>query len=251
MGKVEQHTVHVRVRRQDGGEHSAVGAADVDDRSGAIQRQGRDRRALESAGQAGHRGGEPAGLLGVLGQPGEERLAVEAFGGGLAGADGAKEVAERRVVRLHEHDDHIAHRAGLAAGQQLPERVQREDAWLGFGEHAHAGQRAQQPAQRRRVRAGVAARAARCPAGTVTASAAAVRRWPSATAAAAVSFMSATGGPTCTGSRRCPGPGGRPGRAGRRRARRCRPGLPAGSAAGRSARRARRPGRAAARPAGR
>jgi hypothetical protein len=85
MGKVEQHTVHVRVRRQDGGEHSAVGAPDVDDRSGAIQRQGRDRRALEPAGQAGHRGGEPAGLLGVLGQPGEERLAVEGRLGSSSG----------------------------------------------------------------------------------------------------------------------------------------------------------------------
>jgi hypothetical protein len=143
MGKVEQHAAHVRVRRQDGGEHGTVGAPDIDDRCGAIQRQGRDRRALEPAGQAGHRGGEPAGLLGVLRQPAEERLAVEPLGGRLPGADGLEQVAERAVVRFHEHQDHVAHRPGLAAGQQLPERVQGEDAGLGFGEHAHAGQRAQ------------------------------------------------------------------------------------------------------------
>jgi hypothetical protein len=49
--------------RQDGGEH---GAADVDDGPDAIQRQGSDRGWLEPAGQAGHRGCEPAGALGVV-----------------------------------------------------------------------------------------------------------------------------------------------------------------------------------------
>jgi hypothetical protein len=76
------------------------------------------------------------------------------FGGGLAGADGVKKLTERRVVRLHEHDDHVAHRAGLAAGQRLPERGQGEDTGFGLGEHAHAGQRAQQTVQRRRMHAG-------------------------------------------------------------------------------------------------
>ena len=118
-------------------------------------RQGGDRGGLEPpAGQVRPGAGESAGLLGVVRQPGEERLAVVALGGGLASADGVDEVAERCVVRFHEHDGHIAHRAGLVAGQRPPERSQGKDAGLGLGEHAHAGQRPQQPAQRRRVCAG-------------------------------------------------------------------------------------------------
>ena len=43
----------------------------------------------------------------------------------------------------------------MAAGQRLPERGQGEHAGLRFGEHSHACQCAQQPVQRRGVRAGL------------------------------------------------------------------------------------------------
>ncbi len=129
-------------------------AADVHYHVSVIERQGRDRGRLEPAGQVRHRAGEPFGLLGVARQPAEERLSIELLGSGLAGADGVGEAGERRVVRFHEHDGHVAHRARLAAGQRPPERGQGEHARLGLGEHAHTGQRAQQPAQRRRMRAG-------------------------------------------------------------------------------------------------
>jgi hypothetical protein len=46
VGKVEQHAAQVRVGRQDGREHRSVGAADVHDRVGAVERQGRDRGGL-------------------------------------------------------------------------------------------------------------------------------------------------------------------------------------------------------------
>jgi hypothetical protein len=138
--------------RQDGREHGPVGAADVHDRAGAIKRQGGDRGGLEpAAGQVRHGAGESAGLLGVVRQPGEERLAVQVLGRGTAGADGVDELSERRIVRFHPHDGQVAHRARLAAGQRLPERGQGEDTGLGFGEHARAGQRAQQAVQGRRV----------------------------------------------------------------------------------------------------
>jgi hypothetical protein len=75
----------------------------------------------------------------VVRQPGEERLAIELLGGGLAGADGVDEVSERGIVSFRKHDGQVAHRARLAAGQRLPERGQGEDAGLGFGKHAHAG----------------------------------------------------------------------------------------------------------------
>jgi hypothetical protein len=91
----------------------------------------------------------------VVRQPGEERLAIQVLGSGLAGADGVDQVAERRVVRLHQRDGQVTHRAGLAAGQRLPQRSQGKDAGLRLGEHARAGERAQQPVQGRRVRAGV------------------------------------------------------------------------------------------------
>ena len=44
---------------------------------------------------------------------------------------------------------------GRVPGQRLPERGQAEDARFGLGEHPGAGQRAQQPAQRRRARPGL------------------------------------------------------------------------------------------------
>jgi hypothetical protein len=89
----------------------------------------------------------------VARKPGEERLAVHVLGRGPAGADGVEEFSERRIVRFHPHDGQVAHRARLAAGQRLPERCQGEDTGLRFGEHADAGQRAQQAVQGRRVRA--------------------------------------------------------------------------------------------------
>jgi len=65
VGKVVKHAAHVRVCRQDGREHRAVRAADIDDRLDAVERQGRDRGCLEPAGQVRHRAGEPGGMLGV------------------------------------------------------------------------------------------------------------------------------------------------------------------------------------------
>ena len=59
---------------------------------------------------------------GMLAQVVEDRLAVEAVEGGLAGADALQQVAPAAVVLLAHHDRHRPLRAGHVATKALGER---------------------------------------------------------------------------------------------------------------------------------
>src|SRR5262249_27231576 len=102
---------------------------------------------------ARHRGGEDALLLGVLAQPGEDRLAVHVVEGETATAHAVLELAPGPpVVALDDHAHEVAQRALAAALERTREPRGAEAPAGAFGEDADARERAQHAAQERGVR---------------------------------------------------------------------------------------------------
>ena len=125
-------------------QHAPVGAADVGDDSTGGQAVAADRCGLDAVGEVGHRAGEAEHLLLIGGEPIEERPAVVQRGGGLPRKDAVEQPPERRIVGLHPGEGQVAHRPGGAAGQRLAQRCQAVGVGIELGEHADAGEGAQQ-----------------------------------------------------------------------------------------------------------
>ena len=93
VGEVEEDAPHLGIPAQDADQVRAVAAADVGQDVDARQVIGIENGLRLSTVYRRHGGVEDLGLFGVLAQVLEDRLAVEAVEGGLAGADALQQVA--------------------------------------------------------------------------------------------------------------------------------------------------------------
>ena len=154
MRQVKQQAPHRRITAEDAGKSRADAAADVGQGPDARQVVGVEHRLRFSTAEVGHGGVKDPGLLGVFGQIVEDRPAVQAFEGRLAGADGLEQVAPAAILLLAQHDRKRPQGFRSVRAEGRGQRIKAEPPVVLPGEDANAGQGAEDPVQRPRCRAG-------------------------------------------------------------------------------------------------
>ena len=145
MRLVEQQAPHRRVAAEGGGQVRAEAAADVGQGRDARQVVGIEHRLHGTAAEAGHRGVEDLGLLGVLAQVVEDRPAVQAVEGRLAGEHGLEQVVPAAILLLADHYRERPQRLRPAFAEGVGQRVEAEPPVCVPGKDADAGQGTEQP----------------------------------------------------------------------------------------------------------
>ncbi len=156
MGRVEHDpaTRRIGVSGEQRAQDAAVGAADVG--HGLARRQGiaGHRADLDAVGEVGHGAGEALHLVGLGGEPVEERAPVVQVGRRRAAAHALQELAERGVVGLHPSQGQIADRSRSAGGECLAQRGHRIDARLRLTERTEPRETADETAEHVRMGTG-------------------------------------------------------------------------------------------------
>lgn len=146
--QVEEQAPHGRISAEDAGQSRAGAAADVGQGLDAGEVVGVEDRPRFSAAEAGHRGVEDPGLLGVFAQIVEDRPAEQPLEGRLAGPHGLEQVAPAAMLLLAQHDRHRPHGIRPILAEELGRRVEAESSVGLLGEHALVGQGAENSIQR-------------------------------------------------------------------------------------------------------
>ena len=150
---VVEHSAQALVAAQDRGQQMAVRASHVDERIELPEVVSARDRGVLGARDAGHRFGEHAVLVGVGSQPGEVRHPVHVVEAHLAGADPVRQLLPAApVVPVHHHQREAAQRSRYAGAKRGGARRQPEATVGRLGEHADAGQRAQDAVECIRLR---------------------------------------------------------------------------------------------------
>ena len=139
MRQVEQDAPHLGIPAQDADQVRAVPAADVGQDADPREVVGVEHRLRLPTVDRRHGGIEDLGLFGMLAQVLEDRLAVEAVEGGLAGADALQQVAPGVVMLVAHHDGHRPLRAGHVLAEALGQRGLGEPLVFVLREDADAG----------------------------------------------------------------------------------------------------------------